>query len=57
MSWLDSCEQLVLDLPRELETQDFNHLRELALKYKVCYDYIWMSECMIYIMILEIFET
>ncbi len=43
--WLDSCDQLVQELPQELGKTDpsqlksmplnFSHLRDLALKYKV----------------------
>ena len=33
--WLDSCDQLVKELPVELEKADLNHLGELSFKYKV----------------------
>ena len=33
--WLDSCYQLINQLPQELGKSDSAHLRELAMKYKV----------------------
>ena len=44
--WLDSCDQLIKELPQELENSDPSHLRELALKYKVHIHCIAGNLCM-----------
>lgn len=49
--WLDGCDKLIKELPQELEKSDSTHLRDLALKYKVCAVYIalvWLVNAIVF---------